>query len=370
MLRHFRAHHFRNYSELSFNPGPALNVITGPNGSGKTSLLEAIYLLGSGRSFRTGRLGHLVSKDAAELTLFANAVDDRGHEHRLGLVRGRSGIRDLRVDVARPESLGALARLFPVQVFHPGTIQLVDGGSAVRRRYLDWLMFHVEQDFAIAWRNLTKAVSHRNRLLKTRSFTLSELKVWEEQVAQNSVKIQTFRQRHIPALQSTFAEILSRFEGPASTVTMSLSAGWPEGRSIEDVLAEHREQDVKRGFTSQGAHRADLLLDSETGSVKENLSRGQQKIVAYALVLAQVALFNQLTGRTCIVLIDDLGSELDSQNASRLIDAVLQRNNQIIVTALDDSVYQQVPTGIGSKTFHVEHGNLQPAETFEKGRPE
>lgn len=370
LLRQFSAHHFRNYAELRFEPAPGLNVIIGQNGSGKTSLLEAIYLLGSGRSFRTGRPGHAVQRDSSELTVSAAIIDDAGHPRRLGLSRGRKGIVDVRLDGNRPGSLADMARVFPTQVFHPGTIQLVDGGASVRRRYLDWLVFHVEHEFAGAWAGLRKAVEQRNRLLKSRSLSLPELRAWEQQVARNSVRIHAFRQRHLPALQAALRNILSRFEGPAATVSMRLVAGWNEEVDPALLLEQTREQDIRRGFTGIGAHRADLTLESDEGLVRETLSRGQQKIVAYAMLLAQLALFNELTGKTCLVMIDDLSSELDRVNAATLLDVVLERNNQVLVTALDEHVLEHIPRGVSGEVFHVEHGNLRPASTFDKGRSE
>lgn len=357
MLQRFHLHQFRNYRDQSFVPDPAVTVVTGENGSGKTSLLEAIYLLGAGRSFRTSRLSSLVMTDNTDCTLFAEIETDQGNR-RVGIKRDRQSLIDARLDGERVSGLSDIARLFPVQVLHPGTVELVEGGSSARRRYLDWAMFHVEQEFIEEWRRLRGAVDQRNRLLKRPSVKLRELVVWDRQVAESSARIDALRRRHLPLLTRLFEEELSTFSGAVPTVSLALHSGWAAGEDIAAVLAATVEQDVRRGFTGKGAHRADLLLSSDEGSVREVFSRGQQKIVAYALVMAQVRLIRELAGRDCLMLVDDLTSELDRDNADRVMSAVIRVSRQVIVTSLDPAL-----APLGKETdytvFHVEHGTLK-----------
>ena len=357
MLQRFHLHQFRNYRDQSFVPDPAVTVVTGENGSGKTSLLEAIYLLGAGRSFRTSRLSSLVMADNADCTLFAEIASDQG-SRRVGIKRDRQSLLDARLDGERVSGLSDIARLFPVQVLHPGTVELVEGGSSARRRYLDWAMFHVEHEFIEEWRRLRGAVDQRNRLLKKPSLKLRELVVWDRQVAESSARIDALRRRHLPMLVRLFDEELSAFSEAVPKVGLALHSGWAAGEEIATVLAATVEQDVRRGFTGKGAHRADLLLTSEEGSVREVFSRGQQKIVAYALVMAQVRLIRELAGRDCLMLVDDLTSELDRDNADRVMSAVIRVSRQVIVTSLDPAL---APLGKEKDytVFHVEHGTLR-----------
>ena len=357
MLQRFHLHQFRNYRDQSFVPDPVVTVVTGENGSGKTSLLEAIYLLGAGRSFRTSRLASLVMADNTDCTLFAEIESDQGIR-RVGIKRDRQSLVDARLDGERVSGLSDIARLFPVQVLHPGTVELVEGGSSARRRYLDWAMFHVEQEFIEEWRRLRGAVDQRNRLLKKPALKLRELVVWDRQVAESSARIDALRRRHLPLLIRLFEEELSAFSAAVPAVGLALNSGWAAGEDIASVLATTVEQDVRRGFTGKGAHRADLLLSSEEGSVREVFSRGQQKIVAYALVMAQVRLIRELAGRDCLMLVDDLTSELDRDNADRVMSAVIRVSRQVIVTSLDPAL---APLGkeMNYTVFHVEHGALK-----------
>jgi len=358
MLQRLQLTHFRNYHEQVLSPAPRLSVVSGDNGSGKTSLLEAIYLLGTGRSFRTAKLANVVENGQEQATLFAELRLDSG-PHRVGISRNHQGLVDARIDGAKVQGMSALARMLPVQVLHPGTVQLIEGGPGERRRYLDWLMFHVEHDFLVVWQRLREAVSQRNRLLKSGSVSLRELRIWDQQVAVNSARIDQLRRQHLPALEAAFQALLQRFEGGPADVTLGLHSGWAQGEDIESALLKHRDQDIRRGFTSVGAHRADLTLRSSKGAVKEVLSRGQQKVVAYALVTAQIQLYQSLTGKTCLVLVDDLTSELDQTNETRVLDTVLSTGNQAIVTTLDERISLPHLAADDVSVFHVEHGVLK-----------
>lgn len=357
MLTRLHLHRFRNYQEQGFSPHPALTFITGENGSGKTSLLEAIYVLASGKSFRTGKHQHLIKSGEEQTTLFAEIRKD-DLEHRIGISRNKSQLLDARIDGKRVSSLSDIARLLPVQILQPETIELIEGGSSVRRRFLDWAMFHVEHDFLEEWRKLKVAVEQRNALLKQAGAKAAEFEPWNRQLVQSSGRITALRLKHLPLLQQLFKSHLARFDGIVPDTRLSLYQGWAQDEELAQALEFSLEQDLRRGFTGKGAHRADLLIRSSEGTVRETFSRGQQKIVAYALMLAQIQLLTKLAARPCLVLVDDIGSELDDSNIDRILAAIQELGAQTIITSLNQEI--RAPGNCKDyAVFHVEHGVLQ-----------
>ena len=355
--------HFRNYAQVSFRPDSRVSLVVGPNGAGKTSLVEAVHVLATGRSFRTGRLEQMLQHGADQSVLYAEVLDQsvaEGARHRVGMSRERSGLRELRVDGERVRSLSEVARLLPVLVLHPGTVDLVEGGSGGRRRLLDWVLFHVEHDYQAQWKAFSSALRQRNRLLKSGQVSTAELRVWDRQLTQTSVNIDRLRRHIFPAFKAAFEAHLRALSPELETVSLSQLSGWEKGTELGDVLSQRHQQDIRRGFTSAGAHRADIRLSCAGGSVREVFSRGQKKVVAYALVLAQLSVLRDLKGHTSIVLVDDLTSELDTEHCGRVLGGLLDTQSQVIITALD----QTLPPGVAESgaqvtMFHVEHGQLK-----------
>lgn len=358
MLRKIALTSFRNYQTAEFEPGSGINLVYGANGSGKSSLLEAIYMLGSGRSFRTSKLGRLIREGAEQSVLFAEVAEHGGQLHRIGLARNRGGIIGLKKDGNRLRGLSELARVLPVQVFQPGTVDLVEGPSSVRRRYLDWGLFHVEHHFLAEWRALSSAVQQRNRLLKARQLDPREISVWTQQVAAASGRIDRLRRAYLEQLQPLLQTVCEGFPDlPAMDV--SLQSGWSgeTEASLRQVLDEELDQDRRRGFTSRGAHRAELRLTSSAGPAREVLSRGQSKVLSYAMLLAQLDHLVRTRDGHCLVLVDDMASELDRENRQRVVSALLELGQQTIFTALHaDQLIGEL--GQDVRMFHVEHGVL------------
>jgi DNA replication and repair protein RecF len=351
---------FRNYQKARFEPAPGLNLVVGDNGSGKTSLLEAIYVLSTGRSFRPTRPRSLIRDEARQSVLFAQ-ISHQGHPHRLGMERDTSGLKGLRVDGDDARSLGEVARRFPVQVFHPGTVELVEGGPGARRRYLDWGLFHVEHEFLGLHRDFRKVLGQRNSLLKKRTLNPAELSVWDRQVVAASDRIDRLRRAWVARLEPVVNRLLERL-GALPPVVLSLDSGWPENQDLAALLEADRQKDMARGFTGRGAHRADLKLTSDAGPVREVFSRGQAKSLAYVLVLAQLELLIQEAGRECLILVDDLGSELDDSHRRAVLGMILELGQQTVFTALNADRSLLEASGQSIRMFHVEHGTLRVDE--------
>lgn len=361
-LQSLTLHGFRNYQDATVAFPTRLALIHGANGAGKTSLLEAVHVLATGRSFRTGRHDKLVGH-GRDSTLIRADLQVGGQLHRLGMSRGRRGLEQIKLDGERVRSQAVVAQLFPVMALHPGTVELVEGGSEGRRRLFDWLMFHVEHPFHGAWRDLSQTVRQRNSLLKQGRLSDAESRVWDHQLRVSSGRIDGLRQSWFEAFNEAFRQVLSQLSPELAPVSLELYSGWDQARGLEAALAERLDQDRRRGFTSVGAHRMDLRLGTTGGAVKELFSRGQKKLVAYSLVLGALSVLAgaQAGEKPCVVLVDDLSSELDGDHGRLVLSALSRLPHQVVITSLDPTLPS---AGLGLNEditmFHVEHGVIRP----------
>lgn len=358
ILKQIKGQHFRNYSSFVFSPSPTNTIVVGDNGSGKTSLLEAIYLLGSGKSFRTSRLQHLLSRGAEVFYLHAQ-VQVHGVLHSLGVARERRAFTTLRLNGENISSLSTLAKVFPVQVFHSESTEIIYGAAEIRRRFLDWGLFHVEHEFHGLWKNLNKVLRQRNELLKQVHLNPEEIKVWDEQLVQISDKITGLRRKHLEHVEARFQALLGGVLGELD-VRLVLHTGWPEGVDLSQGLKESFEVDRQRGFTSRGAHRADIRITVDGVIAKEALSRGQIKTLSMLLGLAQLEYLVEEKQLQPVVLVDDMAAELDADHMGWLVEKLSQLNQQVIYTALTlEGLPRTLVDAQGSKVFHVEQGELK-----------
>lgn len=300
----------RNLGRVEVEPAPGINLIVGANGSGKTSFLEGIHLLGMGRSFRTRHLKHAIAHDAEAMTLFARL--DGEPPLPIGLRRTRA-TRELELRLAgqRVARLAQLTDALPLQLVNPDAFRLLEGSPAGRREFLDWGVFHVKHDFFDAWRRVRRALNHRNALLRHGRMEPNSLLAWEQELARWGERLDALRRdwmaAFLPVFQETLADLLDLPE-----LTLRYSRGWDRQRDLQAVLEQGREVDRQMGFTQQGPQRADLRIRLGRHPAVEVLSRGQQKLVVSALKLAQGRLLERATGRTCLYLVDDLPAELDA----------------------------------------------------------
>jgi DNA replication and repair protein RecF len=302
----------RNLAPLDVTPSPGINLIVGRNGSGKTSVLEGLHILGMGRSFRTRQLKHAIAHDAAEMTLFARLAGSPPVP--IGVRREREGGElEMRMAGERVPRLAQLIEALPLQLVNPDAFRLLEGAPAGRREFLDWGVFHVKHDFYDAWRRAKRALKHRNALLRRDRMDVSSLVAWEQELAHWGERVDALRREWMTSFVPVFEETLGRLiELP--DLRLRYSRGWDKQRDLQEVLEQGREQDFHMGFTQHGPQRADLRIRLGRRPAVEVLSRGQQKLVVSALKLAQGRLLELSTGRNCLYLIDDLPAELDSEH--------------------------------------------------------
>ena len=330
------------------------NLIYGPNGSGKTSLLEAIGFLSRGRSFRGTRTDGLVRHGAGHFTVAA-IVRAGDREHRLGIEAGRGQLA-VRVNRQPADSLAALAEMLAVQVIDPEIHRLVSDGPEVRRRFLDYGVFHVEHGFLDAWRRYRRALRQRNAALRE-GLGEQAVRAWEPELVTAGEAVGGLRQRHVTALSEAFVELGEKLLSGA--VACEYRSGWTEGSGLEGALEAARERDREQGTTTVGPHRADLRLVYRDRSARQQVSRGQQKLFGSALVLAQTRLMAEKLGDPTVLLVDDPAAELDSASLDGLMGCVLETSSQLIVTALTQ---EAVSLPDGTRVFHVEQGEVTAAD--------
>ncbi len=329
-------------------------LIVGANGAGKTSLLEAVYCLSRGRSFRAGRIERLVRSGARRFTLFAEHTVSE-HTHKLGLAAGR-GIREIRIDQQPAATLAELAHVLSVEVIDPEVHGLIAEGPDVRRRFLDYGVFHVEPTFVDYWRRYRRALSQRNQALRQR-LSWDSIEPWTEQLIEAATVVSSMRRDQLQRLQSCLASIGPKLL-PDVNIKLSYRQGWEANSSLRDALEEGRASDFELGQTHRGPHRADLVIEYDGARARQRVSRGQQKLIAAALVLAQVEVLANHKQQRPVLLVDDPAAELDSDSLGRLMDCIEPLDCQIIATAL------RIEPRLGElsdRVFHVERGVFSPA---------
>ncbi|HET6655327.1 MAG TPA: DNA replication/repair protein RecF [Gammaproteobacteria bacterium] len=330
-----------------------VNLFIGPNGAGKTSLIESIYFLSRARSFRTGRLDSLLREGAERLQVFGSVAGD-SRETRLGVERDRDGIR-ARFNAMPAEGVAVLAQALPVLVIEPHSHQLVEGGPAWRRRFIDWGTFHVEPQFFDQWRRYRRALSQRNALLK-QGAPPRLLAAWDDELIQAAMVIDAARRAWLDSFTTALPAITARLL-PDCDVGMRYRAGWAAAVPLADALARAIDTDRDRGVTSVGPHRADLAVTWNGAPAQERVSRGQQKLLAVAMLLAQAAVFAGRRADRCVLLVDDPGAELDAERLARLMQLLATLDVQLVISGT--RAEPLLGYAASPKMFHVERGALR-----------
>ncbi|MDE2069761.1 MAG: DNA replication/repair protein RecF [Gammaproteobacteria bacterium] len=341
---------FRCFASADLDLSSRLNVILGKNASGKTSILEAFYLLSRGRSFRTAHLDAAVQQGSAGFLLAARTISQR-FPMEISLAR-QDGVLEAKIGGKAVKGLSQLAAVFPVQLLDGQANQLINGGPKYRRQFLDWGTFHVEQRFYQTWYGYCQALRQRNILLKANR-PKAEVAVWDVELAKHGEELSEIRQRY---LQNLCPHALKSAEQSLDGVPVSIEyrRGWPVGMRLAEALQIWAKKDRMLGVTHTGPHRADLAIRVNGRPAQEAISRGQEKVLAAAFLLAQADFYQRESRLSCTLLVDDLAAELDADHLRRLLQRISEVGAQVIMTAIESLPALNETAGA---VFHVKQGN-------------
>lgn len=359
---------FRVFDRLALDGFGRLNMLYGANGSGKTSVLEALYLLSLGRSFRTHDPKAMIRDNAPACTV-SGVFSDGNSPLSVGVERYRSEAKPrVRVNGENQTRLSALAHRVPMRVLDSQSLEFLGAGPGARRSFLDWGVFHVEHAFQHHWQTARHALKQRNALLRSGRIDPVELGAWEYRLAEDAAALDVYREAFSTKLVALATTLLQGLSPGLDTRTHALvyRRGWPADRALDDVLAQHRQSDLAVGHTQLGPHRADFRVSVNGRKAQDVLSRGQQKLLAVALYLAQIQLVEGHSGKPLIVLVDDLAAELDRKHRTAVIRSLSEQqdNRQLFISGTDKELLAADLSAAGgikeARMFHVEHGRVTP----------
>ena len=363
-LRRLEVTGLRNLEAASLPLLGAINVLHGINGSGKTSVLEAVHLLGLGRPLRRGRVQPVIRNESEELSIFSEALPATdGKALLMGITRRRGGAGQTRIDSRPAVSTAEIADLLPMQVIDSRVFELLDRGPAERRKFMDWGVFHVEPSFREHWRRMHRCLRHRNALLRRPGMEREQMSIWSRELAAAGQRVDELRRAWAEDFSPVFQEMLGQLlaEGP-DDFKLEYARGWPENMSLETALQDSLERDGRTGHTGIGPQAADLRLFCRGDAAAATLSRGQQKLAAAALRLAQGMHLLRTAGKRCLFLVDDLPAELDREHRRRLCALLEKTGSQLFITCIEQEALEGMWT-TAPRMFHVKHGKISSEQS-------
>lgn len=365
-LAKFRAIDFRNFENLDLDFDPEMNFIVGDNGSGKTSLLEAIFYLSHGRSFNTGYHNKVVRFDQDNFVLSGDVTrteNDIVQNIKLGLRRYRNSDIDIRIDGQGEQKISSLAKVLPVQLITPESFKLFFGGPKERRHFFDFGLFHVKHSFYETWLRFTRIHKHRNALLKKRPKRYNkEFEYWDAEFCRLADVITQQREEYLSLFNSKFEETNLNIESllTEAEIKFTLSPGY----SLDDDLLKQLKsaffKDVKYGYTTVGPHKSDVRIKTKQRLVEDVFSRGQLKLLLYVVKLLQSNIISE-HNITPIMLIDDIASEVDKSNLASIFQYLQSaQETQFFITSLNrDIAGFLINESKSHAMFHVKHGMIK-----------
>ena len=344
---------FRNLKSVTLDFSPSYNLIIGDNGSGKTSLLEAIFIVCQGRSFKTNHLNECIQHSKNNYLLFA-----KFDMYQVGISRSKQKTH-IRLNQENIKRISSLIERTPIINIDSKSFDLLLGPPSLRREYIDWCLFHVEHNYRKIWGDYSRSLKQKNILLKSGK-SEKEIDYWDRHLSQLCKQIYQYRKDYLDMIIQFYKNLNAEMKSGID-ISIEYKPGWDNKEDPLTSLVVNRQKEMKKGFSSIGSHRDLINITVNDIVVSEVLSRGQLKKLSINLLLSQILLVKSMTNKNIIVLIDDLESELDDKNVINIIKLLKTLDVQLFVTNIRLQEYL-TESREEYKMFHVEHGMIKPVK--------
>jgi len=354
-LQRLQTFHFRNLQDVKIELNSGLQIVYGDNASGKTSLLDAMHLLCSGKSFIGASPRKLIQFEHDSFSINGDIQYKNNLREKLQFRWEDSRIK-LMVNQQAIHRSSNYAAIQPVQAITPLSYKLLDDSPDIRRRFIDWGVFHVKHDYIEIWRKFQRALAQRNAMLVagTDSRTLT---AWSQEYVQLSELVDQYRAEYIDEFSQRL-KILTELFLPDDSVTINYQRGWGEEGDLETILGNSFGRDTERHFTYYGPQRAELSIRMNQKIARDVASRGQKKLITFALYLTQAQIQQNIGHQDGLLLIDDLPSELDKKHQHMVMDLLKDLPSQVILSCIDLK-QMKIAEGMVKKLFHVKQGHVK-----------
>ena len=341
----------RNISQAELDFSPNINYIQGDNGAGKTTVIEALYLLARSRSFKRGHQKSLIQHNQNSLTIFGKAYKNEDQHLQIGIQKDATKTL-VKMNGQVINRLSDLAKQLPIALITPQSQKILEEGPEYRRRLLNWGVFHVEPNFGHLMATYNRTLQQRNQALKDSN---SKISIWDDLLTDSATQINILQRRFLEKLEGTLHSLIDKTKR-LKGISVSFNQGWDSEISLKEALSKKMVLDKRRLFTSVGPHRADIVFETAGKPIREKLSRGQQKYLLILTMLAQAQQMEVLNAGAPVFLIDDFQSELDQRAQSDILDLFTQRNIQTVITGISDLSFLKERPHCDKQMFHVEQG--------------
>ncbi|WP_395373563.1 DNA replication/repair protein RecF [Marinicella sp. W31] len=351
-IRKLRLTNFRILQEFSLENAQQNNLICGPNGCGKTSILEAIYLASTGKSFRNATYKHLIHHQKDSFQIYLEAQTGVDSQLFIGVHRDRKGVKQLRLNHDNCQRQAEITHQFPVVAIDTDTYQFIDRSPQSKRSYMDWMVFHVKHQYLHLWSKASGCHKHLNAFYK-KKYSGDELQVWEDKFAYYAEKIQAYRQHAFELLQEQLQKLIDLFFKDSLDITLKLDKGWRHDLSMQEQLQQDKKKNMEYGLVNNGPHKMNITIRESGQMATHILSRGQKKILSVLFYLCSAEIIQQQTGFAPILCLDDIGAELDKENKHRLLKYLQDKPHQLFITAVSEDEIKDYFENM--QVFHVKH---------------
>jgi DNA replication and repair protein RecF len=369
-ITHLKVRNFRNLASLDLDLAEGVNLFYGENAQGKTAVLESVCYLATSTSHRTRKDEELIQWGQPAAYTQAELTDGEVEKLEFGL--SREG-KQVKVDGEMLKKIGDLYGLLRVVLFVPEDLEIVNGGPAARRRFLDQTLAQVDKQHIPHLQKYQHVLRSRNQLLKRaegKKLDPVEMDIWDGQLVEAAIPIEQARQQAVRELAGDLSEFYGRMTGGREDLHMRYIASVTpeEGQSLEQAYSERlaatRHRDLQQGSTSAGPHRDDLLFLLEGKDLRAYGSQGQRRTSVLALRLAELEWLRRKTGQHPLMLLDDVIYEMDEGRREHFFEEI-SRGGQVLITATE--VEHLAPLVTKAKIFEVQNGVVKQAQEQKEG---